>query len=126
MNKTFILIHHFFLILFSIILWVYFLGFDFIDPRNIDWLNSGDLSIYQIGWNFFRNDIWRFPIGSNPNFGIYYGGSIVFSDSLPLFAIFFKIFNSVLPEKFQYFSIWILVCIYLQLFFSFKIFYKIH
>jgi hypothetical protein len=124
-NKTFPSIYQFFLILFSIVLWVYFLGLDFINPTNTDWLFAGDLATYQIGWNFFRDDIWRFPIGSNPNLGIYYGGSIIFTDSLPLFAIFFKIFNTFLPENFQYFSLWILTCIYLQLFFSFKIIYKI-
>jgi len=117
--------HQLIIILVSISLFIYLLGIDFINPTNTDWLYSGDLSIYQIGWNFFRDDIWRFPIGSNPNFGIYYGGSIVFTDSLPLLAIFFKIFNIFLPENFQYFSLWILLCIYLQLFFSFKIIYKI-
>ena len=120
MNKTFPSIYQFFLILFSIVLWIYFLGLDFINPTNTDWLFAGDLATYQIGWNFFRDDIWRFPIGSNPNLGIYYGGSIIFTYSLPLFAIFFKIFNTFLPENFQYFSLWILTCIYLQLFFSFK------
>ena len=37
---------------------------------------------------------------------------------------FFKLFNFLLPEKFQYFSIWILLCIYLQILFSYKIVYR--
>jgi hypothetical protein len=114
-----------FIIAISIGFWIYLLGPNFINPKNVEWLYSGDLSIYQIGWNFFKNDVWRFPLGSNPNYGIYYQGSIVFSDSIPLLAIFFKIFNKFLPNSFQYFSLWILASIYLQLFFSFKIIYKL-
>ena len=88
---------------------------------NETWLYNGDLSIYQLGWNFFKNDIWRFPLGLNPNYGIYYGGSIVFSDSIPILAFIFKIFKGLLPESFQYFSIWILICIYLQIYLANKI-----
>ena len=124
-SNHFLLKYQLFITIISILLWVYLLGFDYIKPTKTEWLYSGDLSTYQIAWNFFKNDIWRFPIGSNPNFGIYYQGSMVFSDSIPLFAIFFKIFNNFLPHNFQYFSLWILLSIYLQLFFSFKIIYKL-
>ena len=124
-SNHFLLKYQLFITIISILLWVYLLGFDYIKPTKTEWLHSGDLSTYQIAWNFFKNDIWRFPIGSNPNYGIYYQGSVVFSDSIPLFAIFFKIFNNLLPHNFQYFSLWILLSIYLQLFFSFKIIYKL-
>ena len=124
-NNYFLIKYQLSIITVSLSLWVYLLGLDYIKPTNIEWLHSGDLSIYQIGWNFFKNDIWRFPLGSNPNYGIYYQGSVVFSDSIPLFAIFFKIFNKFLPNSFQYFSLWILLSVYLQLFFSFKIIHKI-
>ena len=125
MQKFHLIKHQAFLVIVSITLFIYLLGLEFIGPLNQDWLSSGDLSMYQIGWKYFRNDIWRFPLGLNPNFGIYAGGSIVFSDTIPIFAIFFKIFDSYLPSAFQYFSIWILLCIYLQLFFSFKIIFKL-
>jgi hypothetical protein len=123
-KKTFFLKHQFFIITITTIFWCYLLGFDFINPLNSEWLYLGDLSQYQLGWKFFRDDIWRFPIGSNPNLGMYFEGSIIFSDSIPIFAFFFKSIKIFLPENFQYFSTWILVCIYLQLFFSFKIIYK--
>ena len=125
MKKTFFLKYQFFIIIISIIFWCYLLGFNFISPTNTDWLKLGDMSQTQLGWKFFRDDIWRFPIGSNPNYGIYFDGSVVFSDSIPIFAIFFKSIKIFLPENFQYFSLWILTCIYLQLFFSFKIIFKI-
>lgn len=108
----------------SILFTLYLLGLDYIKPNNIDWLYLGDLSQYQLGWEFFRDDKWRFPLGANPNYGLYLNASIVFSDSIPIFAIFFKLIKFILPENFQYFSIWIMLCIYLQIFFSFKIIFK--
>ena len=123
MKKFYLSTYHFLFLIISIISWVYLLGFDYIKPTNITWLNSGDLSTYQLGWEYFRDDKWRFPIGLNPNYGIYSDSNIIYSDSIPIFAIFFKLFNFLLPEKFQYFSIWILLCIYLQILFSYKIVY---
>ena len=122
-NSTFK--YQIFLIISSISFCFYLLGPNYISPLNSEWLFSGDLSTYQLGWQFFKLDEWRFPLGINPNYGIYLNSSVVFSDSIPLFAIFFKIFKNFLPSEFQYFSIWILVCVYLQLYFSFKIIYKI-
>ena len=125
MKKYSIFKYQIFLIITSISFCFYLLGPNYISPLNSEWLFSGDLSTYQLGWQFFKLDEWRFPLGINPNYGIYLNSSVVFSDSIPLFAIFFKIFKNFLPSEFQYFSIWILVCVYLQLFFSFKIIYKI-
>ena len=125
MKKTFFVKYQLFIIVISISFWIYLLGPSFINPKNVEWLNSGDLSIYQIGWNFFKNDVWRFPLGSNPNYGIYYQGSVVFSDSIPLLAIFFKSIKFLLPNNFQYFSLWILLSIYLQLLISYKIIFKL-
>ena len=115
MRKSNFLKYQIFLVSVSIALFIYLLGLKFINPINQEWLYGKDLPIYQIGWKYFRTDMWRFPLGLNPNFGIYAGGSIVFTDSIPIFAIFFKIFSSYIPQNFQYFSIWILLCIYLQL-----------
>ena len=123
MKKFYLSTYYFLFLIISIISWVYLLGFDYIKPTNVTWLNSGDLSTYQLGWEYFRDDKWRFPIGLNPNYGIYSDSNIIYSDSIPIFAIFFKLFNFLLPEKFQYFSIWILLCIYLQILFSYKIIY---
>ena len=125
MKKYSIFKYQIFLIITSISFCFYLLGPNHISPLNSEWLFSGDLSTYQLGWQFFKLDEWRFPLGINPNYGIYLNSSVVFSDSIPLFAIFFKIFKNFLPSEFQYFSIWILVCVYLQLYFSFKIIYKI-
>ena len=108
----------------SLVIFFFFLGFNFSNPTNSDWLTTGDLISYQDGWNFFKNDDWRFPIGALPNYGIDVGNSIVYADIIPFFAILFKIFKNLLFFNFQYFSIWILISIFLQLFISYLIFFK--
>ena len=101
-------------------------GFDFISITNTQWIHhtTSDLSQSHIGWYFFKNDIWRFPLGSNPNYGDEFGNSIIFSDSIPLLALFFKLINPVMPENFHYFSIWYFLCFLLQIYFSNKILFK--
>mgnify|MGYP001382914904 CR=1 FL=1 len=99
-------------------------GIENISFKNIKWLHSLETSTHQIGWYFFKNDIWRFPLGSNPNYGEMIGNCIVFSDSIPILALFFKLFKSFISENFQYFSLWYFLCFYFQLFFSFKILKK--
>ena len=101
------------------------IGFGNISFQSVEWLHDGnESSIEQTAWYFFRNDIWRFPLGLNPNYGDDITTSIVFSDSIPILAFFFKIFKSILPENFQYFSLWFFLCFYFQLFFSYKILKK--
>lgn len=40
--------------------------------------------------------------------------SVIFTDSIPLFAILFKILSPVLPETFQYFDFWGMISYMLQ------------
>ena len=101
------------------------IGIDNISFQNTKWLHNGtDSSTIQLGWYFFLNDIWRFPLGNNPNYGEELSLSIAFSDSIPILALFFKSIKKFIPEDFQYFSFWYFLCFYLQLFFSFKILKK--
>ena len=80
-------------------------GIENISFKSTEWLyNNNESSLYQLGWYFFKNDIWRFPLGSNPNYGDNLGNVIVFSDSIPILALFFKLFKSFITENFQYFS----------------------
>ncbi|OHD21858.1 MAG: hypothetical protein A2Y34_11120 [Spirochaetes bacterium GWC1_27_15] len=59
------------------------------------------------------------------NLGYPAGTTISFTDSIPLFAIPFKIFKDVLPQNFQYFGFWILFCYILQGIFSFLLLKRI-
>ena len=120
-----IYIIHIPLLIISFLISLYLLGFDNLNFLNKNWLYLGDLYQYQIGWEFFRNDSWKFPLGFNPNYGLELGNSIVFTDSIPLLAFIFKLFKNFLPENFQYFSLWIVLSIYLQLLFSYLIIFNL-
>ncbi|MBT92163.1 MAG: hypothetical protein CMI82_02925 [Candidatus Pelagibacter sp.] len=116
---------NFLFLIISFLFLISILGLDNVSYQNTEWLHDGDESaINQLSWFFFKNDIWRFPLGSNPNYGDEFGNSIVFTDLVPIFALFFKLLKSLIPGNFQYFSFWYLICFYLQLFFSFKILKK--
>jgi hypothetical protein len=91
----------------------FFLMFDprLLNPAYIDWLLPNEDSRMQlIGWSFFRTEPWHLPPGAATQYGLDMGGSIVFTDAIPLFAFIFKIFRSWLPEHFQYMGLWILGC----------------
>ncbi|MCR5097698.1 MAG: DUF6311 domain-containing protein [Lachnospiraceae bacterium] len=96
---------------------VFFLiyGFAVIIPTNVTWLHHSvdleglaDLTQHELGWEMYRNCPWMFPIG------LFYGLSpeplsIVYTDSVPLFAIIFKLLSPVLPQQFQYMGIFELI-----------------
>jgi len=112
-------------IVISFFLTVFFVGLDNIWFKSTNWLyGSGDPTNAQLGWKFFAEDIWRFPIGKNPKYGLEVSNSIVFSDSIPLFAILFKLFKKFITHDIQYFSFWIFLNFFLQLFLAYKIFLK--
>ena len=121
-----IFIYIFFLLL-SITVLIFFFGSN-LYPKSIDWITKlryqSEHFWHYNGWSYFYHDSWRFPLGLNPKYGNDIGASIVFTDSIPLIAFIFKSLKSILPENLQYYTIWILICIYLQLYFSFKIIFR--
>lgn len=76
----------------------------FINPTYIDWLYAGfDSKTGHIGWQFFAKDSWHFPVlGSNKRYGDEFGSSIVYSDSIPIVAIFMKAIFGNEGAKLQY------------------------
>ena len=93
-------------------------------PINVDWISSYDSKSDFLALKFFLNDEWRFPIGLNPNYGDI-TNSIVFSGAVPFLSFILKLFNSIIPNNFHYFSFWIILCISLQFYFSYKIFFLV-
>ena len=85
-----------------------------LNPFEIQWLGIHDFLQSYFGWEFFRSTEWTNPLGGNPRYGYDVASSIVYSDSIPLFAIPFKVISSILPTPFQYFGIWLLCCYILQ------------
>lgn len=97
-------------------------GFGILNPRNVGWLLADfDMTLEYLGWAFYRYSPWTFPIGMNPNFGLDISSSIIFSNSLPIFAPIFKVFNPLLGEPFQFWGIWILLCFLLQAWIAWKL-----
>ena len=86
-----------------------------LNPSNIGWLAGGfDPTQHYLGWAFFHQGPWTFPLGLNPNFGLDISSSIVYSDSIPIFAIIFKFWTHYIAGPIQYFGIWMLVCFVAQ------------
>ena len=96
-------------------------GYRFLDPTNVAWLVGGDPLQHYLGWAFYRNSPWTWPVGLNPLYGMEFSNSIVFTDSIPLFAIPFKAINFLLPYPFQYLGFWVLLCFVLQTYFAFRL-----
>lgn len=92
-----------------------------LNPENIAWLGAGDPATHYLGWLFYRNSEWDFPVGLNSSYGLEIANSILYSDSNPFLAILFKRLHFILPETFQYFGIWLLLCFVLQALFGWKL-----
>lgn len=90
-------------------------------PNNVDWLLGEDPASAYLGWEFFRRDEWRIPLGANPRFGLENASSIIYSDSLPILALPLKFVSSFVAGPFQYFGAWLLICFVLQGLFSARI-----
>lgn len=69
---------------------------------------------YYTGWLMYRQAEWSWSLGMIPNYAYPSGISISYTDSIPLLAIFFKIFTHWLPAVWQYTGLWILLCFILQ------------
>ncbi len=120
--KNIILISLFSII--SLILTIYILGINNFSFVKTSWLAAHDVSTDLISWKFFKEDSWRFPLGSNPNYGMDIGSGIAFSGSVPIMAIIFKLFSGLTPFKFHYFGLWIFICFALQGYIAYLIIYN--
>ncbi len=99
-------------------------GTSSLNPSSINWIisNPADLNDHFVGWLFFLNEKWNFPIiGKIENYFYPHGTSIVYVDCIPLLAILFKIISPIIGSPFQYFGIWYLLSFTLQIFFATKL-----
>src|SRR5260221_5486895 len=99
-------------------------GVKIIWPANISWLMTvmHDWGTHYLGWYFYKNEPWHFPIGAGSNYFYPIGTNVGITDSIPLLAIFFKLFKPVLPEDFQYFGLWLFLCHLLSAYFTIRLF----
>lgn len=103
-----------------------FIGVRTLNPTNIGWIMAErDRAQHFLGWNFFRNDTWHFPLGYFNNWANPEGMSIIFTDSIPLVAVILKFFRNFLPSVFQYLGIWIFMSFTLMGAFTALLFNKV-
>lgn len=100
-------------------------GIRTLDPGNVAWMLHGDPAQHYLGWQFFRHEAWAWPPGRIAGFGLPDGTSIVFSDTIPLLALALKPFSALLPDEFQYFGPWMLLCFVLNGYFGLRLLTRI-
>lgn len=122
-NRVFLFI---FMVAFSTAMFSYYVGANVLDFRRVGWLMIGDPGQSWSGWNFFRNTpMLQWPLGVNYNYGMGVGGSIVYTDSIPIMAFIFKPFSDILPARFQYHGLWMYICFLMQTLCAFLVLRKI-
>jgi hypothetical protein len=74
----------------------------------VNWIYKagGDVLQHQLGWEWFRQEPWQFPLGKISAYGYPMGTSVTFMDSIPLLAIPFKLISAWFKPNHQYFGIW--------------------
>ncbi|WP_346799155.1 DUF6311 domain-containing protein [Halomonas sp. Bachu 37] len=86
-----------------------------LDPRDAFWLlREGESFQHYIGWHFFRHEPWGWPLGAVDNLATELSTSIVFTDSIPLYAIPLKLFHHWLPDTFQYLGLAVVINYFLN------------
>ena len=94
------------------VVFIMIFGASVIVPTNTNWLFAyvGDATQHQLGWEFYRSSGFSFPPGLTEGLSSEGKVSCLYSDSLPLFAMIFKPLSPVLPDNFQYFGLWGVLC----------------
>jgi hypothetical protein len=109
--------------LLGLIVFIVWGGIHTFSPKHVAWVMSGlDTAAQYLGWSYFRNaPWWQWPLGANPSYGTDAPGTIVLADTIPICALFFKLWNPLLPTDFQYFGAWACLCFLLQAWFGYKL-----
>ncbi|MBR1891993.1 MAG: hypothetical protein IJ815_00435 [Lachnospiraceae bacterium] len=80
-------------------------GAGVLDVTYDDWIFhmiDPDIKQHYLGWCFYRNSPWQFPLGLMENLAYPAKMSILWTDSMPLVAMILKPFSPLLPTTFQY------------------------
>lgn len=109
----------------ALLFFVIVYGVTSLDVANDAWIMAGydedDLTQHYAGWVQFRASDWSFPLGLIGDMADGTGTMVSFTDSIPILAIIFKAVDFMLPETFQYFGWYNLVCFILQAIAGYKL-----
>ena len=87
-------------------------GVRILDVTHDEWIfrqHDPDIKQHYLGWCMYRSRPWYFPIGLTDGLSYPYKMSVLWTDSMPLFAMFFKAFRAFLPPTFQYIGLYGLI-----------------
>lgn len=83
--------------------WFFWLGLgEAASPWHVRWTFSEDWSIAELGFLFYKNAPWQFPIGSIPNYFEPFGTTVGYTDGVPSIAPWAKLISPLMPPYFQY------------------------
>jgi Family of unknown function (DUF6311) len=86
-----------------------------LDVTRTDWMYPGsDWAYHLLGWTYFRDAAWSWPLGDIP--GIHYpvGTTLVYMDAMPWIALPMKLLSPILPRPFfQFIGPWLCLCYFL-------------
>ncbi|HEX8115167.1 MAG TPA: DUF6311 domain-containing protein [Kofleriaceae bacterium] len=86
-----------------------------LDPRDLGWIFHEDPFAHEMGWEQYRNaPLLQYPITKNTLYGLEWGSTIVFTDSIPIVALVLRPLSDLLPRPCQYDGWWVLLSLVLQ------------
>lgn len=100
---------------------IYFFGIAPLNIYNINWYVNlgGDSAQHVTGWIAYLHSEWSFPIGLQDKLVYPEKYSIIYTDSIPLLAVIFKLFSFLYGgENVQYFGLYGLINFILQSIFA--------
>lgn len=107
-----------FSIVLAVVVFVGLYGIYPLDVCNDSWIllqyDGTDIMQHYAGWAQYRVSEWSYPLGYANKLAYGDGTYITYTDSVPYVAMLFKVFRNILPETFQYFGWFTLVCYILQ------------
>lgn len=87
----------------------------FISGTGVFWERpGGDVGTALIGWEYYAQDDWRWPIFAARNYHYPEGGNIYLADALPLFALPAKLIYKTTGWLPIYTGFWVALCFFLQ------------
>lgn len=97
------------------VVFLYIYGAKVLNPFDVKFLlEGGDLSQHYLGWELFRQGAWRPMAGLTDRAAFPYCTSVIFTDSIPLFSLIFKLILSFCQKPFQFFGFWGIFCFAMQ------------
>ena len=97
------------------VVFLYIYGAKVLNPFDVKFLLAGgDLSQHYLGWELFRQGDWRPMAGLTDRAAFPYSTSVIFTDSIPLFSLIFKLLLIFCNKPFQFFGFWGIFCFAMQ------------